>query len=188
MRTYGMVVAALMALGGWGCAGDVAGSSGLLRAVDEQALTSQVLYMVPDVSALPLTQSQLGELQVDPSMATPVRVEVFDELAVAWFAPAGEAIISRSSIVALWEVVHRTPTAGRVANDPSPTDSYVVPSSTPVVTLDPGARATTNETVPSLVRVTSPAEQTIIEFFDRLGTPEEAAFVEIVSGYHPGCI
>lgn len=193
MRKVGITVAVLAsALGMWGCAGDVGDAGGMLRAVDEGAMTSQVLYMVPDVSAIPLTAAQLDEEGIDVTLATPVRVEIFDEVAVAWFAPDGEAIVSRSSIVAMWQVVNRQPTAGEVANDPGASGTvYTPPTDVLIATFE--GQTTTNETrlvdgVEEQVAVTTPVEQTIIDFFDRVGTPEEAIFIEWLSTYHPGCI
>lgn len=192
MRTYGITLGALtLALGLLGCAGDVGESGSLLRAVDEDAMTSQVLYMAPDVSAIPLTLGQLEEQGVDPAVATPVRVEIFDDIAVAWFAPAGEAVISRSSIIALWTVVNRQPIAGELADGAGisvtePTDGFEVPRLV-------GDEPVSNETqlrdgIDVQYVTTTPVEQTIIDFMDRVGTPEELWFLGQLGGYHPGCI
>ena len=77
----------LGALAAQGCASDIGDHGATLRAVHEGTLTSQVLYMASDVSAIPLTAAELEAQGVDPASATPVRIEVFDDVAVAEIDP-----------------------------------------------------------------------------------------------------
>ncbi len=199
MRNLGTMLALATALGLLGCMGDISESNlagdvsqtEFLRAVDEDAMTSQVLYMVPDVSPVPLTAAQLEELAIDATLATPVRVEIFDEVAVAWFAPAGEAVISRNSIVAMWTVLQRTPIAGELEAGPPTVASDIEPRATTMLIETEQPNSTENrliEGISAQTRVTNPVEQTIIDFFDLVGTPEEMLIIAILSGYHPGCI
>jgi hypothetical protein len=188
-KTLFTMVAVLGALAAQGCASDVGDAGATLRAVDEGTLTSQVLYMAPDVSAIPLAAAELEALGVDRADATPVRVEVFDDVAVAWHAPYGEPVITREGIVALWSVVNRVPTAGELEAGESPV--VVSPSGTsetPTVAWSPSGVAAEVEEDLSQTPTVSTAEQTIIDFFDRVGTPEELWFVGQLAGYHPGCI
>lgn len=191
MRRHGFTVAALVsALGLSACMGDVGDAGSSLRAVDEGAMTSQTLYMVPDVSAIPLTALELEQEGIDVSAATPVRVEIFDDVAVAWFAPAGEAIISRSSIVAMWRVVERQPIAGELEGGEPGVSSYTQPVTTVTLVIDSTPTTTEEQLADGIdTQVTTrPIEQTIIDFLDRVGTPEEMWYVGRLIGYHPGCI
>ncbi len=190
MRKVWISVSALLwALGLWGCAGDVGGSDSLLRAVDEDAMTSQVLYMAPDVSAVPLTASQLEAQGVDQRLATPVRIEIFDDMAVAWHAPEGQAIIARDSIVAVWDVVQRREISGELSEAPGLGTSVITPGSTDVV-VDLDETPTIDVDLANLGAQEigpTPAEQTIIDFLDRLGSDLEQFYIARIVFYHPGC-
>lgn len=174
-----------------GCAGDIGDQGALLRGVDEGAMTSQVLYMVPELSAIPLTASELEAEGIDASTATPVRIEVFDEVAVAWFAPEGVPVIDRNSIVAIWSVVQRQTIAGEL--EPGTEISVNTPQETPsVAQIQPGATPSstpyiTNARVDLDLAPYAQVGQTIIDFFDRIGTPEDIEYFAIIAGYHPGC-
>jgi len=192
MRNMKTMLAAMAAVGLLaGCASDVGERGAGLHRVDQAAMMSQVLYVAPDVSDVPLTAVELEEQGLDPVEAVPVRVEIFENIAVAWFAPDGQALIGREFIVSLWRVVEREPIAGEVA----PGEEYDVtepPSADGVAYLRPdeGAYASAADVDPEQVEPTPYdfAAEAIIEFFDRAGTPEELAIIEELGGYHPGCL
>ena len=168
-----------------GCSADVADTGAPLRQVDVDAMTSQTLYVVSD-SALPLTAADLVERGVAQEEAIPVRVEILDTTAVAWYAPAGEPVVSRDTIIALWQVVGRTeianPTAG-TDDQPTREPSYVVDL---VSDLDyqPDFPGDDFEQVDT----TTSAEAAILDFIDRLGSPEEIPMIAELGTYHPGCL
>lgn len=165
------------------CSADVADSGGYLRAVDEDAMTSQTLYMVPEASVYPMTAAALEAEGLAETDAIPVRVEILDDVAVAWFAPAGEAVISVDSIVALWRVVDRQPIAGEVTPGERPEVIEALPYVEAEVTLTLDADETHE------VQTVDPggAAATIVDFYDRLGTPEEWWMLNVLRNHHPGC-
>lgn len=173
------------------CSGDVSDTGATLRQVDVEAMTSQTLYMALDLSEIPMTAAQLEAHGIAQDDAIPVRVEVFEHIAVAWFAPDGEAIIGRDTIMALWEVVSITavtPIADRTASN----ESYVVnepDEGTVDAVIDVGLA---NELPAGDREITelqpSPAHQALLDFADRLGTPDELPMLEELVTYHPGCL
>lgn len=178
-----MILAAAAALLA-ACGADV-GEAGTRLVVDEAVVTGEVLYVLPDVSQVPFTAHELEVLGIDESEAIPVRVEVFEDIAVAWFAPDGEARIGRDWIVALWRV-QRTPVDGELAGSEAPT---VSPSGTVSGEVDPTTIVDMGDTYEIELRpeVQNSAEMTIIEFWDRLGTPDEISMLEELYQHHPGC-
>lgn len=182
------VAAALLAA----CGADV-GEAGARLVVDEDLMTSEVLYVLPDVSTVPFTARELDGLGIDEAEAIPVRVEIFEDIAVAWFAPDGEARIGRDWIVALWsvergrverassEAPNATPIVGEVEAGEAPT---VNPSLSADVEAPAAAGTYDIELRPELQTA---AEATIIEFWDRLGTPDELQMLEELYAHHPGC-
>lgn len=181
LRTMLATMAAVGLLAG--CATEVGDGSEALVRVDADAMMAQQLFMVPELSAMPLTRGELDAEGVDETSAIPVRVEIFEDIAVAWFAPDGAALIGREFIVALWRVV---PIAGEVAPG-EVTDVTVPPTLTTSLTY---VREEIAEVDPEQV-TTSPyqdAADRIIEFYDRAGTPDEAIMIRELGGYHPGCL
>lgn len=177
---------ALIALGlTAGCASEIDTSSSSLVAVDVDTMTAQTLYSMPEVSALPLTYEVLTERGLDISAADPVRVEVFENIAVAWLAPNGQVTIGRDSIVALWRVVpvaDETFGDGAEAETRAPDESTVeLVGSLDYVTEMPRAGD-------ELEIDRSAAEEAILDFADRLGSPQELPMLEELATYHPGCI
>lgn len=168
------------------CASDVDPTTSTLRIVDEDAVTSQLLYMAPELSPYPMTEATLQREGIDVVDAIPVRIEVFDEVAVAWYAPGGEAIINMDNVIALWSVVDRQQTAGELdRTNPAEVggvDAIVQTDATGVETelpmLDVGFDAQ------DAVDVRASA---IIDFFDRVGTAEEAFMARRLREDHPGC-
>lgn len=165
------------------CSADVADTGGHLRAVDEDAMTSQLLYMVPEASVYPMTEAALIDQGLDVAEAIPVRVEIFDEVAVAWFAPDGVPVISQDAIVALWQVVDRVPVEGAVAPDDRPE----VVGSTPYIQLDVNIETESAEIAEQTPVGHEGARAAILDFFDRVGTPEEWWMLGVLQGHHPGC-
>ncbi|HJL15519.1 MAG TPA: hypothetical protein RMH99_07690 [Sandaracinaceae bacterium LLY-WYZ-13_1] len=191
--TGAALVAASMMLAG--CASDVSDSGAPLTRVDRDAMMSQLLYLAPEHAARPLTASELEDRGVDRREAVPVRVEVFEDIAVAWFAPDGEAIIGRDTIVSLWYVVEPE-NVETIANEVEGGGGYDVTEPPTVDATDyvldgpVTTTATTTEIEREQLEVTpyDPTRERIIEFFDRVGTPEELLIVEELGGYHPGCL
>lgn len=167
-----------------GCSADIADGSAALHEVDVQALTSQTLYLVPD-SLVPLTAEEAAGYDE----ALPVRVELLEDTAVAWYAPAGEAIISRETILALWTIEQRTEISDAVAagEEPAVASATEEPdSAAPYLELPGSADPIESELI--LVNPQSAAETAILDFFDRLGSPEEIPMLREIGGAHPGCI
>ena len=168
-----------------GCSADVADTGAPLRQVDVDAMTSQTLYIATE-SALPLTVEDLAARGIAEDEAIPVRVEIFETTAVAWYAPAGEPVVSRDTIIALWQVVGRTEIANPTADpadQPVQEPAYVVDL---VSDLDyqpdfPGSGV-------EQVDTTSGAEAAILDFMDRLGSPDEIPMIAELGTYHPGCL
>lgn len=184
MRTMRWMSVALAGVMLAACGADVGGTGSALRLVNEDAITSQVLYMLPDASQVPYTALELEEQGIDIQAAIPVRVEVYDEVAVAWFAPAGEALVGRDHIVALWQVLDRT----QIVNEVDPTSAPEVVGSTPFIDVDFDLEEQPDvdqelTTVPG-----NSAAQAIIDFWDRAGTPDEIWMLGVLSNSHPGCI
>lgn len=182
------LILAIVALGATACAADVTSSeTGLVAAVDEGAVTGQLLYM-HDVSAMPLTAEDLTELGIDESDALPVRVEILDGVAVAWFAPEGEALYGQENIVALWEVLDRaepqdvTPIYNEThPNDPSPT---VVPHRV-TGTYHPEAEIGVEQDVGTLPM--NPVGEAIIDWYNKVGSPDELQYLQLLQTQHTGC-
>jgi hypothetical protein len=181
---YGILFAALSLIG---CAADVGDRSASLRRIDESAMISQVLYVVPS-SEVPLTAAQLDEQNVERTLAIPVRVEIFDDVAVAWYAPDGVALIGRDNVIALWQVVQREYIDDELAPE------EVVEAQDPTVELA-GATLDNAVTAPgtfaSEIEITDweqPIEDTIIHFVDQIGSYEEAWMMAQVAEGHPGCL
>lgn len=168
--------AALMA----GCGVGV-GEHGTRLVVDEADMSGRVLYMLPDVSQVPYTARELEEQGIEVSEAIPVRVEIFEGTAVAWFAPDGEARIGSEWIIALWGV-ERVPTSGETSGEPSVGGTYTTTTTTDAEFDTRGTYDIELSIAPSA------GEATVIEFLDRLGTPEELAYLEELITYHPGCL
>ena len=165
------------------CGADV-GEHGTRLIVDEAQVTSDVLYMLPDVSQVPFTAIELEEQGIDPAEAIPVRVEIFESSAVAWFAPDGEARIGSDWIIALWSV-ERVPVAGETAAGDAP--EVRQPGDTfEAADVNVDARPEYDiqiDQVPGHVGALA-----IIDFLDRLGTPAELDLVEELITFHPGCL
>lgn len=184
MRTVRLVILALAGVLMSSCGAPV-GEVGTRLVVDEVQVTSDVLYMLPEISQVPFTALELTEQEIDPSQAIPIRVEIFESIAVAWFAPDGEARIGRDWIVALW-TVERIPVSDETYSDGEPTVS--VPTSNYIdadAILD--RRSSYDIELNQVVRP-SAAETTILEFLDRLGSPEELAAIQELVSAHPGCL
>ncbi|MGE0786961.1 MAG: hypothetical protein AB7S26_14910 [Sandaracinaceae bacterium] len=164
------------------CSADVTGSgTELIAAVDEDAVTTQLLYM-HDIAALPLTESDLVDLGIDVADATPVRVEVYDGVAAAFFAPDGVALYGRDNIVALWDVLDRQTIADETHN----------PGSTPVVNPNIGTVGQYNlqdeiGIRPDVVATPDTTGATIINWYNRVGGAEELRLLQRLERGHPGC-
>lgn len=183
-KTLGNALVIVLALTGLAaCSADVGSGSDTLRAVDEAAMTSQLLYMTPEASPFPMTAAELSATGADPSVAIPVRVEIFDDIAAAWFAPGGVARVNRDGLVAVWRVEQRTPTAGELEG--SGAEVGVVEPSDVRIYLDEPTQWVSEETaeVPH-----ETVRQTILDFFDILIGEEEVATLARLGEYHPGCL
>lgn len=175
-----------------GCASDVGEHGSTLRRVNEREMTSQVLYLVQGL-AVPLTAEEMQEQGEDVALATPVRVEIFDNVAVAWYAPEGEALIGRDNIRALWTVVDRQYISNELAPEPSvPVEPSTEPGTTyrtpNVETSIPGVDADLGITYVDVSLYANPVGVAIIDFVDEMGGAEEAWMMEEVAAGHPGCI
>jgi len=165
------------------CGADV-GEHGTTLVIDEAQVTSDVLYMMPDVSQVPFSAIELEEQGIDPSAAIPVRVEVFESTAVAWFAPDGQARVGGDWIIALWSV-ERVPVSDETASGIAP--DVRRPDET-IETAEPNADSRPGYDI-QLDQVPEHAGAVaIIDFLDRLGTPAELDLVEELISYHPGCL
>ena len=176
------LLVALALVGAAACSADVGDRGDTLRAIDEQAMTSQLLYLLPDVSPFPMNAADLAASGEDTTSAIPIRVEVFDDIAVAWFAPGGAARVNRQGIVALWRVENRTPIAGELENNPE--TGVVNPGIAPIFVGDQlSSEAIVTQTIP-----VDEVQQTILDFFDILNTQEEVGALIRLGLYHPGCL
>ncbi|MFK7987452.1 MAG: hypothetical protein AB8I08_15630 [Sandaracinaceae bacterium] len=168
-----------------GCSSDVSDTGSALHEVDVELITSQTLYVVPDM-LVPLTAEE-AEGYED---AIPVRVELLENTAVAWYAPEGEAIVSRETIIALWGVVERTPINDTLAAGEEPS-VVLTPGTNEAASLPSLLPEYEGVLVDSELTVTNPrnsAETAILDFLDRLGSPEELPMMRELGGAHPGCI
>ena len=163
-----------------GCAADADPTSETLLEVDVERVTGEVLYYAPEISEVPFAATELAEWNLTTADAIPIRIEVFETTAVAWYAPEGEAIIGRDTIMALWSVTHVTPIDGRVegGSDGNSTD-------TGVAVVFTGNGDLGRDFV--IVGPTN-VEKTLIDFADRVGSFDEAQAIEELGAYHPGCI
>ncbi len=185
MRLYSRLIVATMAALLAACGADV-GEAGTRLSVDSELVTGEVLYVLPDVSEVPFTARELEQLGIHEAEAIPVRVEILEDIAVAWFAPDGEARIGRDWIVALWRV-HRAPLQGELAGASAPPVNQpgLVQDDAAIGGLGDGFEPRDIELLhPDLVGA---PESVIIEFWDRLGTPEELSMLEELYAHHPGC-
>lgn len=184
MRTVRLVVLALAGALIAACGADI-GEVGTRLVVDEAQVTSDLLYMLPEVSQVPFTALELEEQGIDRSQAIPIRVEIFESIAVAWFAPEGEARIGRDWIVALWNM-ERVPVSDETYSSGEP--EVNVPGTTYVDADAALDRRLGYDIELSQIVGVSAAEATIIEFLDRLGTPDELAAIQELVSAHPGCL
>ena len=102
-----VVVGALLGL--LGCASETGtgSSSSGLTWVRKADFENQILYYDARVSAAPLTAEEIG----DTSSAIPVQVVFYEDAAVAWFAPEGNARIGdHTAVVASWPVMEHAQT------------------------------------------------------------------------------
>ena len=176
-----LVLAALMAAA---CSADVTSSDGLLAEVDETAVTDQLLYM-HDMSPVPLTENDLVTYGIERTDAIPVRVEVFDTVAVAWFAPEGEAIIDRDYIVALWEVVDRGTPLNDETYSPAQPPEVINPGEIVVGTY-PVHRELGVDVEVGQIDQGAPSVA-IIDWHNKAGTQEELRMMRLLQSHHTGC-
>lgn len=182
MRTLRLIILAVAGALMLACGADVA-EHGTRLVIDEAQVTSEVLYMLPDVSQVPFTALELEEQGVDRSQAIPVRVEVYENTAVAWFAPDGEPRIGADWIIALW-TVERVPVSDETYSEGS-TETRASGS----YYMAPDAIDTRLGYDIELVSAgPTAAEVAIIAFLDVLGTPDELAAIEELVTHHPGCL
>ncbi|MBZ0121221.1 MAG: hypothetical protein K8H88_29770 [Sandaracinaceae bacterium] len=168
------------------CGNDVGDSSGLLRRVDADGIQSQQLYFVRDVSAAPLTADQLATLDADlAATAVPIRVELIENIAVAWFAPGGEAVIGRDTLVAAWDVVDLSD-AEVQSGELRPGQIGGISPNTPAGNVDLD-EVTVDYSVGQTGDLEIPAATIIIDFFDRLGSAEDLRIIQMINRAHPGC-
>lgn len=184
------LVVVLALVGAAACSADVGERSDTLRAIDEQAMTSQLLYMRLDLSPFPMTAADLDASGTDATLAIPVRIEIFDEIAVAWFAPGGAARVNSDGIIAVWTVENRVPIDGELNNAEI---GVVVPGGAGIFLTNPHLSATTAPARPDTEQVTTaiPIDErvrTIVDFFDVLNSIDHAAIVAQLGGFHPGCL
>lgn len=188
MRISSVLLLALTLLGASlsACGNDVGDSSGLLRRVDADGIQSQQLYFVRDVSAAPLTADQLATLDADlAATAVPIRVELIENIAVAWFAPGGEAVIGRDTLVAAWDVVDLSD-AEVQSGELRPGQIGGISPNTPAGNVDLD-EVTVDYSVGQTGDLEIPAATIIIDFFDRLGSAEDLRIIQMINRAHPGC-
>ena len=166
------------------CGADV-GESGTRLVVDEARVTTDTLYMLPDVSQVPFTLAELDAQGIDAAEAIPVRVEVFETVAVAWFAPDGVARIGGDWIIALWSV-ERVPVSDETARGDAPEVRQ------PGGTFYEGADINFDARPSYDIQLSGVPDHAgavaIIDFLDRLGTAAELSLVEELITHHPGCL
>ncbi len=141
--------------------------------------------MMPDVSQVPFTAAELTAQGISPDEAIPVRVEVFENVAVAWFAPDGEARVGRDWIIALWQM-ERVPVSDETRTDDAPETNR--PSGGFYEGSDVNVEARPSYDIQLDGVPESAAAVAILDFLDRLGTPAELALVEELITHHPGCL
>lgn len=97
-----------------GCSADVSptgSSDALVEKVNRAEWEALDLYYDPLVSSRPMTAEELG----DTTGATRVRMEFLDNIAIAWAAPDGEALLGqRDAIVAIYGITQVEPIDGEV--------------------------------------------------------------------------
>jgi hypothetical protein len=184
MRTTMIGIGAL-ALSLVGCAADIGENGSTLRRVNERAMTSQVLYLAAGI-AVPLTAEQMEAEGHDFASAVPVRVEIFENTAVAWYAPEGEAVLGVENIRALWQVERQEISDEIVPDGEGEGEGETTPDTTNTLRQDiPGLGTDLQIDRETLW---NPVGTVIIDFVDEYGSSEEAWMLEEIGSSHPGCL
>lgn len=185
MRTTNSLLVALALLVG-ACSADTGTTStpSLLAEVNETRLTSELLYM-HDMSPVPLTENDLQAHGIDRMDAIPVRVEVFDEIAVAWFAPDGEAIVSTDNIVALWDVIERGTPVENETYIPHQPETVIIPGE--IVVGNHNVEEEFGINVDIGVDVTTAPEVALMDWYNLVGTQDELRALRLMELHHEGC-
>ena len=144
------------------------------------------LFYLRGVSDLPLTAAQVADLGNVGVDAVPVKVEIYDDVAVAFFAPNGVAQANRAGIVALWAVVDPHPIDG-TSGALRPGDVWTVntPDVAGTATLPIQSTPTT---ITETVNTTNYVGVRLVDFFNRLGDADELLLLQRLNAAHPGCL
>lgn len=102
--------AAALLLGGCMAGGGPDDRRESLEKVQKDDYSSDVMWMEPGADR-PVTKEELA----DDARANPVRVEFYEDIAVAWHAPDGAARYGKHNLMAVWRVWEHT-------GDPEPID------------------------------------------------------------------
>lgn len=173
-------------LGGAGCASDTSatavGTAGeALDYVSVQEIESQLLYIDSTVSDRPMTAAELGDI----SNAIPVRVKFYDEFAIAWWAPDGEARMGvRGAMMSAFQIYNATPTSGDVNSDGH---GSVHTPTTPTNPITPAAHIP-NIPAGSVIHTTLPTAITRVWVSWSRVFANNPNLLRMVARYHPGCI
>lgn len=181
--------AALMGLslvGGVGCAADtssptVSSSGDALEYVNIADVESKLFYLDSSVSDRPMTAEELG----DVTNAIPVRIKFYDEFAIAWWAPDGNARMGvRGALMAAFEIHNATEISGDVNADGHGSISH------PSTTSNPLAPVTNIPNVAPGIAVHATLPRAISNVWVSWARvfQNNPNLIRMVARYHPGCI
>jgi len=195
-----LMVAAVLAFSalGAGCGNDGTASgtsAGLVESVDTAAWSNAQLFYAPSVSSRLMTADELG----DTTGAIPVRLEFLDDVAVAWYAPHGEAIISHDTLIAAYPIARNAaalqsfddafPMATPTTGETHPATSVAPPRATGGLTSPAGGLTGTTAVGAGSHASASPGglpdPQTFLRWSQLIR--ESAGLTRAVGAYHPGC-
>ncbi len=181
--TRTILLSAVLALSGCAMQTEDGTSAGLVT-VDKADIESQLFYIDPSISSMPMTADEVPDLAI----AIPVQIRFYDDLAVAWrVSPSGESLgCANEAAVASWRLETAVPTSG---DDIAP-EGVDPPVETPAPTIRPPRVI---ETQPPFAQVSSGVasvrRQGPYDPFARLDwlRGRLGQLVELPRSGHPGC-
>ncbi|MBK8170597.1 MAG: hypothetical protein IPK60_09675 [Sandaracinaceae bacterium] len=178
----------LSLMGGVGCAADtstptVSNNGEALDYVNVHDIENQLFYIDSTVSDRPMTAEELG----DTSNAIPVRIKFYDEFAIAWWAPDGEARMGvRGAMMSAFQIYNAQQISGEVNADGN---GSVTTPTTPS-TVNPLTPITHIPNLPAgvTIRTTLPAAVGRVWVSWARVFANNPNLIRMVARYHPGCI
>lgn len=177
--TTASLLAAALLLGGCMTGTGPDDSRAPLEKVQKADYDGDVLWLEPGADR-PVFESRLDDVET----ANPVRVEFYEDLAVAWYAPEGEALYGHQNIMGLWRIWDHTSDPQPLSDDVAPDDETTryEPSLPELVPEEDEPQFdTTDVTVSSL-------PYAILDWRNRFGEPVQDELIQTLYTRHPGCL